>query len=81
MPAIETLHDDAESDIILWPADQLGRRVNYRMTPDRAAALAGALELAMITGGTDGAGNWRSEIDALRTAARQAAPRHRRTPY
>jgi hypothetical protein len=70
MPSDQTLHDDDESDIIVWPSDQRGRTVNYRMTPRRAGQLADFLEQARIQ---VGGGDWVEEIDALRQAERQAA--------
>jgi len=63
MADIQTLHDNDQSDVIVWPADQRGRTVNWRMTPARAAEVAEALAHLPA------AREWQPEINALREAA------------
>ncbi len=77
MPPIDTLHDDSESDIILWPADTRGRLINYRMTPERGLALADALDSLPEP---EPRNHWRPEIEALREAAHRTRPRPPRRP-
>jgi hypothetical protein len=64
-----TVYDDDESDIIAWPSDRRGRVINWRMTPDYAAALAADLEEMSMPSRSP----WQDAADGLREAARRSA--------